>query len=69
MLLYVLPPIVGAILVYPLWEICRKLGRNPALSLLALVPVLGLMTLSLILAFGRWPAFENLAHQNPAARP
>ena len=66
MLLYVLPSIVGAILIYPLWEICRKLGRNPALSLLALVPVIGLMTLALILAFGRWPSFDPVARRSPA---
>ncbi len=64
MLLFVLQSIVGPILIYPLWEVCRKLGRNPALSLLAIVPVIGLMALALILAFGRWPSFDVVTLEN-----
>jgi hypothetical protein len=66
MLLFVLQPIVGVILIYPLWEICRKLGRNPVLSLIAVVPIVGLMALALILAFGRWPSVDGMALKNPA---
>lgn len=65
MLLFALQPIIGAILLYPLWEIFRRLGRDPKLSLLALLPVAGLMVVALILALGRWPAVDRAAPDNP----
>lgn len=40
----------------PLWRITRRTGRDPWLSLLNLVPVVGSIAFAAILAFGRWPA-------------
>jgi len=40
--------IIGAILfVIPVWQICKRAGHNPWMSLLSLVP---------LVAFGTWPA-------------
>lgn len=48
--------LVGTLLVIiPLWKICARAGFNPALSLIALVPLLGLLIVAGILAFAEWP--------------
>lgn len=44
------------LLVIPLWKICGRAGFPPALSLIAIVPVLGLLVVAGILAFVEWPA-------------
>ncbi len=48
--------IVSAIFIYPLWRMYRRAGFNPALSLLAFVPVVGSLIVVLLLAFVPWPA-------------
>ena len=52
--------VLGLLLVFPLWKIHGKAGKNPALSLLVLLPYLGLLIVSLVLAFSRWPATESV---------
>ena len=47
------------LLIVPVWRIVRRTGRHPALSLLLFFPVLGVVVLSLLLAFGRWPALHR----------
>jgi hypothetical protein len=42
----------------PSWQICKKAGFAPALSLLMLVPVANLV-LPLFLAFADWPALKK----------
>jgi len=42
--------------VLPLWKICRRAGFHPALSLIAIVPLLGILIVGAILAFAEWPA-------------
>jgi hypothetical protein len=42
-----------AIVIIPLWQICKKAGFSPWLSLLILVPFGGLILLY-VLAFARW---------------
>lgn len=44
------------LLIIPLWKICARAGLNPALSLIAVIPVLGLLVVATILAFAEWPA-------------
>ena len=44
------------LLVIPLWRICGRAGFHPALALVAIVPVLGLLVVAGILAFAEWPA-------------
>jgi hypothetical protein len=54
-----------ALWVYPLWRIIGRTGHHPALSLLAIFPVAGLIVLWW-LAFARWPAREAPdAHVEP----
>jgi hypothetical protein len=47
--------------IIPTWRILRKAGLMSALSLLHIVPVLGWLSLSLILAFCAWPALRRRA--------
>lgn len=47
------------LIVFPLWKICARAGFNPALSLLAIIPVLGLLAVAAILAFSEWPASKS----------
>jgi hypothetical protein len=42
-----------AIVIIPLWQICKKAGFSPWLSLLAIIP-LGVLILLYILAFAEW---------------
>jgi len=55
-------------LIFPLWKICQRVGRNPVISLISIFPFLGLMALALILAFGRWPSFDVIAPQTSGER-
>ncbi len=47
------------LIVVPLWKICARAGFNPLLSLLAIIPVLGLLAVAVILAFTEWPASRS----------
>ena len=47
---------VIAILMVPTWFICKKAGFSPWLSLLCLLPSLGLLVLLYVLAFAEWPS-------------
>jgi len=53
--------VLGLLLIFPLWKIHGKAGKNPALSLFVFLPYLGLLIVSLILAFSRWPATESVS--------
>ena len=47
------------LLVVPLWKICGRAGFNPALSLIAIIPLLGLLFVGGILAFAEWPVSKS----------
>ena len=47
------------LIIIPCWKIFRRVGLSPAFSLFALIPVLGWLIAAAILAFLRWPAFEE----------
>jgi len=49
------------IVVVALWRICRRAGFHPALSLLALIPLLGILIVGGILAFSEWPSMKHPA--------
>ncbi len=51
--------ILGLVLVWPLWRICRRAGLAPALSLLVFLPFIGGLVVVLVLALSRWPATEG----------
>ena len=42
------------LIIFPYWIICKKAGFKPALSLLILVPFIGIFLLSYYLAFIEW---------------
>ena len=44
------------LIVVPLWRICTRAGFNGALSLLALIPWLGVAIVGAILSFANWPS-------------
>jgi hypothetical protein len=47
--------VFAAVFVVPLWRICSRAGFNGALSLLALIPWLGLIIVGGVLSFSTWP--------------
>ncbi len=48
--------IIATILVIvPLWRICSRAGFSGALSLIALLPWLGVVIVGAILSFANWP--------------
>jgi hypothetical protein len=46
--------IIALVVIAPIWQIFKKAGFSPWLSLLTLLPVVGLFTLYYV-AFTRWP--------------
>ena len=44
-----------ALFIVPLWKVCSRAGFNGALSLLALIPWLGLIIVGGVLSFAAWP--------------
>lgn len=50
--------IMTAVFQIPLWVIFQKAGFNPAISLINIIPIIGSITVVLILAFRRWPNGE-----------
>jgi hypothetical protein len=43
------------LLVVPLWRVCARAGFNPALSLLAIIPFVGIVIIAALLSFREWP--------------
>ena len=76
-LAYLMPIIFGfalvfiAIMLIPLWQICKKAGFSPWLSLLIFVP-LGPILLLYVLAFATWkvvPVAQAVGPYPPAVYP
>lgn len=44
------------LVIIPLWRVCQRAGFHGALSLLALVPVIGTLIVGAVLSFGEWRA-------------
>lgn len=51
--------ILAVLVVVPLWRVCGRAGFSPALSLLAIIPWLGLLIIAAVLGFSEWPALKN----------
>jgi hypothetical protein len=66
--LLLIVPMFGAILVVPFWVIARRAGLNPALSLLAFIPVFGMIALYYI-AFAQWPSLPGAGARWQSAQP
>jgi hypothetical protein len=45
---------IGLVILAPFWQIFKKAGFSPWLSLLTMIPLVGLLTLYYV-AFTRWP--------------
>jgi uncharacterized membrane protein YoaK (UPF0700 family) len=41
--------------IVPLWKICKRAGMKPALSVIAVIPFVGVAIVSAILALKEWP--------------
>ena len=46
--------VVMAIIIIPFWVICKRAGFSPWLSLLCLIPTVGVLVLLYVLAFAEW---------------
>jgi hypothetical protein len=51
-----LPLISLILLIVPLWRICMRAGFHGAISLIAIIPLLGPFIVGAILSFGTWDA-------------
>lgn len=49
---------------YPMWRIFKKAGVNPFFSLVLLVPIVGFLLVSAILAFSNWQYGNLKGHLN-----
>ena len=45
---------VSVLLLIPAWRLFQRAGFSPLLSLLILIPDIGIFVVAAILAFGRW---------------
>jgi hypothetical protein len=45
---------LALLVVVPLWRICARAGLNPALSLVAIIPFLGVPIVAALLSFREW---------------
>lgn len=51
--------VIAALQIIPCWKAMEKAGQTPALSLIALIPGLGLLIVLFIMAYGRWPNVDS----------
>ncbi len=58
--------VVVVLVLIPAWRIVKRVGMNPALSLLLLVPLVNIIAIWLF-AFAEWPALKQQG--TPPATP
>jgi hypothetical protein len=60
-----------AIIIIPTWFICKKAGFSPWLSLLCLIPTVGMLVLLYVLAFADWKVVPapQMAYTPPIPPP
>lgn len=58
-----------AIIIVPMWFICKKAGFSPWLSFVCLVPTVGLLAMLYVLAFAEWPSQRAAVPANWGAPP
>lgn len=46
---------IAFIVVFPMWKVCTRAGFHGAMSLLVLIPFLGILILGSVLSFSKWP--------------
>jgi hypothetical protein len=64
----VLGLIFGLLLLVPFWQIFKKAGYAPALSLMLLIPYVN-VAIFLWLAFSDWPVLKELRQRQNEIRP
>ena len=47
------------LVIVPLWRIFGRAGFNPALSLLVVFPMLGILAVTAVLGFAEWPSLKG----------
>lgn len=52
--------------VLPFWLVFRRAGFSGAWSLLALLPIIGLLIVAALLSFRRWPAQQAITPEHSA---
>jgi hypothetical protein len=50
----------GILLIIPLWRICSRAGFHGALSLVAIIPLIGPFIVGAVLSFATWPAKHDV---------
>lgn len=60
----ILTIVFATLFIVPLWRICSRAGFNGALSLLALIPLFGLIIIGAILSFTAWPQKASASKEN-----
>jgi len=55
------PLVVAAVLAIPFWRMLGRVGLNPYWTVLLVAPVIGVVMVLAILAFGPWPLVEGRA--------
>jgi hypothetical protein len=58
---HALAALIVILMIIPLWRICGRAGFSPFLSLLAILPWLGVLIIGAILGFGQWPKLKPTA--------
>jgi hypothetical protein len=61
--------VMMAIVIIPLWQICKKAGFGGVLSLLSLIPVIGTLIVLYVVAFSDWKVEPVTAVVYPPAYP
>lgn len=61
--------IIGVLLVIPSWRIFRRAGLDPWISLVVLVPGIGMTIALAVLAFVDWPAASGNGEADPGDGP
>lgn len=68
---FIIGLILIALVLIPVWFICKKAGFSPWLSLLCLIPSIGLLVLLYVLAFADWKVVPppQMGYMPPAPYP
>ncbi|CAB3775283.1 hypothetical protein LMG29542_08665 [Paraburkholderia humisilvae] len=48
------------LLVVPLWRVCSRAGFNGAISLIVIMPVIGVFVVGAVLSFCAWPQSKRI---------
>ncbi len=55
--------VLTILFVIPLWKIFQRTGLHPAMSLLSLIPLIGPVVATAVLALSEWPSLDKQPRQ------